>query len=249
MTSRKNTVALAALSADDDEEAEEDEELPPVLTASSVPRKDAIPAPPSLPTDVPTLQKALLSAEGRLVGFQNREQVYVHQLQEKDAEILELHRHIQELRVFQSPPEAWGRKVLVDPGVAMELRLLREKIAELEASQTVLKEDAQARQFSAESATGEALLNKCRRLQQENESMARRLGEMEKGTGEDGLEGALRKQIAILQEQLEECKARAEDLDEERGLLSTMVYALKKQLAAAGVGDGEGSTGMAVETE
>jgi hypothetical protein len=28
MTSRKNTVALAALSADDDEEAEEDEELP-----------------------------------------------------------------------------------------------------------------------------------------------------------------------------------------------------------------------------
>jgi len=28
MTSHKNTVALAALSADDDEEAEEDEELP-----------------------------------------------------------------------------------------------------------------------------------------------------------------------------------------------------------------------------
>lgn len=139
--------------------------------------------------------------------------------------------------------------MLVDPGVAMELRLLREKIAELEASEKFLKEDAQARHFSAESATGEALLNKCRRLQQENESLARRLGEMEKGTGEDGLEGAFRKQIAILQEQLEESKARAEDLDEERGLLSTMVYALKKQLAAAGVDDGEGSTGMAVETE
>lgn len=133
----------------------------------------------------------------------------------------------------------------------MELRLLRDKISELEASERVLKEDAQARHFSAESATGEALLNKCRKLQQENEALAKRLGECGK---EGGVEEGLKAQVVELQRKLGESHARVEELDEERGLLSTMVYALKKQLAAASsammMGGGEGGgEGMEVGAE
>lgn len=167
-----------------------------------------------------------------------------------------MQKHLRELAVFQSPPEAWARKALVDPGVAMELRLLRDKISELEASERTLKEDAQARHFSPESVTGEALLNKCRKLQQENETLAKRLGE---GGKEGGVEEGLKTQVVELQRKLGESRARVEELDEERGLLSAMVYALKKQLAAAssasamtmggGGGGGEEGEGMEVGAE
>jgi len=142
------------------------------------------------------------------------------------------------------------------PGVAMELRLLRDKISELEASEKTLKEDAQARHFSVESATGEALLNKCRKLQQENEALAKRLGE---GGKEVGVEEGLKAQVGELQRKLRESQARVETLDEERGLITTMVYALRKQLAAAssasammaggGGGEEEGGEGMEVGAE
>jgi len=138
----------------------------------------------------------------------------------------------------------------------MELRLLRDKISELEASGKTLKEDAQARHFSAESATGEALLNKCRKLQQENEALAKRLGE---GGKEGGVEEGLKAQVGELQRKLGESQARVEELDEERGLMTIMVYALSKQLAAAssasammaGGGGGEegGGEGMEVGAE
>jgi len=76
----------------------------------------AIPPPPSLPTDVSALQQALLTAEGRLVGFQTREQAYLRILTEKEKETADLQKHLRELAVFQSPPETWARKALVDPG-------------------------------------------------------------------------------------------------------------------------------------
>lgn len=258
MPSGKKAEVLTAFGCrEEEEEEEEDEALPevyvknatssdpdtkPILsqpsTSSSISSKSSkkgratvLPSPPSLPTDVPALQQALLSAEGRLVGFQAREQAYLRILTEKEKETADLKRHLRELAVFQSPPEAWARTALVDPGVGMELRLLRDKISELERSEKILKEDAQAHHFSTESATGEALLNKCRKLQQENEVLATRL---EKEGGKDlGREEELKLQIVDLQKALEESQARVEDLDEERGLLSTMLYALKKQLMAA----------------
>ncbi len=228
-------------------------DIEPIVSHSS--RATSLPSPPSLPTDVPALQQALLTAEGRLVGFQAREQAYLRILTDKEKETADLQKHLRELAVFQSPPEAWARKALVDHGVGMELRLLRDRISELEQSEKILKEDAQARHFSTESATGEALLNKCRKLQQENEALATRLGR--EGGKEGGREEGLKLQIVELQKALKESQARAEDLDEERGLLSTMVYALKKQLMAAtsvsamvgGGGEGAGKEGMEVEVE
>lgn len=77
----------------------------------------ALPPPPSLPTDVPTLQQALLTAEGRLVGFQTREQAYLRILTEKEKETADLQKHLRELALYQSPPETWARKALVDPGM------------------------------------------------------------------------------------------------------------------------------------
>ena len=207
--------------------------------------------------DVHELQQALLASEGRLVGFQAREQTYLHQLTEKDTQVHTLQAAVDALAAYQRPPEAWARKALVDPGVAMELRLLHDKIAALEASKRALDEQLQAQQFSTESAMGERLLKRCQQLQRENEVLAQRLNDGGGGGDkeeeeEKGEKAQLKAEVGRLKTELAKSQARAEELDEERGLLSTMVYALKKQVMAAGEGGeggGLGEESMQVEAE
>ena len=49
-----------------------------------------------------------------------------------------------------SPTEAWTRRAVMDPGIALELRMLHEKVLGLEAEARKAREEAQAAQFSSQ---------------------------------------------------------------------------------------------------
>ena len=267
MTSRKKSApAIAALAAmeEDDEEEEEDEALPfPTQPTTTTPSPTPTSLEPDikrlktetpLPTDVPTLHSLLQTAESRLEGFQTREQEYLRILTEKQKETTDLRATVTHLENYNHPAETWGRKVLLDPAVGVQFRLLHDELTAVKANERKLTEAVQAEHFSPESMTGKKLLAKCEKLQKENEELARRLagGGGEKKGGKEADENVeLKEEVKVLKKKLAHSQVRLEELEEERGLHTTLIYTWKKRLAryqeeaamGAGFGEGEGEGG------
>lgn len=120
------------------------------------------------------------------------------------------------------------RNILIDPCINLEIKELRHKIYEITKKCNIAEEKLQGCNFDAQSIAGQRLINKCKKLQEENY-------ELGKTIEENNLQSLsiqitkLKQHIVFYKNELRVLKELNADIDEDNELLSQQLSEITKK--------------------
>jgi len=150
-------------------------------------------------------------------------------LTQLDQDIYNLEKLNKELKESSQKKALQMRTTFMDPLVNDNFKALQEQVKEYEKKLKSAQEDLKAAQFNAEMYEGKQLINKCRRLHEENEEFGRQLseGRVHKMEADLALE---KKQNSELRDAIGESHDWVTRLDEELEEMQTKIFRLEGEL-------------------
>ena len=113
----------------------------------------------------------------QVAELRRREAALVLRLSSREQELHEAHATIAELRAAALPRRGAGRSALLDPAVNHAYQRLKRSAQEADERLAQARQELEAVKFDAQSITGKQLMARVRVLLQENDELARTLGE------------------------------------------------------------------------
>jgi len=170
--------------------------------------------PEKLKKELEKLQHDHRTVKEQLRECKKRESELVVRLTQKEKDCSLLEACIKDLQENMDKSALQMRTTFMDPLVNANFKFLQAQLVESNRKLVAAEQDLKGMQFSAETLMGQQLIQKCRRLQDENKEFGKQLSEGRVHKME--LESALsRKMIEELKEGLDESHGFTLDLDAE----------------------------------
>jgi len=132
--------------------------------------------------DMPRLERAVsdmfheyASVKASISEYRKRDAELIHQLGEREKLLEQQDNYINTLKMCLTNRTLEMRRQFTDPLVNHNYKLLRDRLKDTEEKLRASQRELQAAEFSAESSTGRQLIKRCRKLQEENLELGRRL--------------------------------------------------------------------------
>ncbi|CRG96945.1 conserved Plasmodium protein, unknown function [Plasmodium gallinaceum] len=172
--------------------------------------------------------------------FKKREHVYLACISSLEKEICQTHTYLNEWRSMHMYDDEDNksskdiininslRNILIDPCINLEIKELRQKVYEITRKCNLAEEKLQGCNFDAQATAGQRLINKCKKLQEENYELGKTLEE-------NNLQSLsiqilnLKQQIVFYKNELKILKELNADIDEDNELLSQQLAELTKK--------------------
>ncbi|SCM26783.1 conserved Plasmodium protein, unknown function [Plasmodium berghei] len=172
--------------------------------------------------------------------FKKREHVYLACISSLEKEICQFHTYLNEWRSMHMYEDEDGksskdiininslRNILIDPSINLEIKELRQKIYEITRKCNIAEEKLQGCTFDAQATAGQRLINKCKKLQDENYELGKTLEENTLQPISIQIIN-LKQQISFYKNELKALKELNVDIDEDNELLSQQLADLTKK--------------------
>jgi len=115
------------------------------------------------------------SVKASISEYRKRDAELIHQLGEREKLLEQQDNYINTLKMCLTNRTLEMRRQFTDPLVNHNYKLLRDRLKDTEEKLRASQRELQAAEFSAESSTGRQLIKRCRKLQEENLELGRRL--------------------------------------------------------------------------
>jgi hypothetical protein len=184
----------------------------------------------------PEPMEAIAAAQrlsNQVAELRRRETALVLRLSAREQELHEAHAAIAELRAAALPRRSQGRAALLDPAVNHAYQRLKRTAAETDERLSATRTELDAVKFDPQSLIGKQLMARVRALLQENEELARTVGEARVQKLEAEL-AQTRDYSAEIELNLKESNEFVAALDAEVEALQQTLTATRRQAAVAG---------------
>ncbi|XP_071731708.1 FKBP12-interacting protein of 37 kDa-like isoform X1 [Rutidosis leptorrhynchoides] len=107
----------------------------------------------------------------QLEKAKRKEAAFIVTIAKREQEIVDLKSAVRDLRAQLKPPSMQARRLLLDPAIFEEFTRLKNLVEEKDKELKELQDNIAALSFTPHSRMGNALMAKCRTLQEENEEI------------------------------------------------------------------------------